>query len=374
MIRIVYTNTTITSTQVLTDFDQVLSSALLADLRHEQEGGIVAFSPAFALELSPHFSVGVALNYYLADPLHDGRIRTRTEAFYEGESLSESVSSTRRTTTFSYDFQGSVTIPNVVTLPISTNKTETFSDTETAGRTSPIAIEGHIAQETIFSDLHGYNATMGAMWTLSRFLTLGVSADLPWTAEGRQENRQRSRIRSFDPRSGRLLDDTASDVIERKDVEFTFPLYWSLGLVWRWRPTTYTSLDISQTTWSDFTFKADGEGRINPLTGLPHDDEPLKDTWAIRGGLEHLLLFPTTEVPLRFGGAWEERPGGAGPQDYYSLSFGSGISFGQDPGKTILDLVYVLTWAPAVTEVPQAVNVKTDLVEHQTFVSVIHHF
>ena len=160
-------------------------------------------------------------------------------------------------------------------------------------------------------------------------------------------------------------------------MEFEFPLFWSAGAVFRWTPRCYTTLDVSQTLWSDFSFQAEGQSKINPLDGSLHAENPLDDTWAIRTGFEYLLLWPTWEMPLRAGLAWEQRPALDEPDDFFSLSVGAGFSRAAelDAGKTIYDIACTLTHGRNVKAiVPEQLGLESDITELQLFISCIKHF
>ena len=118
----------------------------------------------------------------------------------------------------------------------------------------------------------------------------------------------RNQITTFNDARTAVLDVIETEVISEKKVEFDFPLYWSVGTLIRWTHALYTTIDLSQTLWSDFAFQAEGEPKINPLDGSLHSQNPLDDTWAVRLGTEYLVVLPNTEIPIRIGGAWEERP------------------------------------------------------------------
>ncbi len=92
-------------------------------------------------------------------------------------------------------------------------------------------------------------------------------------------------------------------------------------------------------------------------------------------GMEYLFVFSKTEIPLRGGLAWEQRPAVGNPDDYYSLSAGSGFSVGKGPGKTIVDIAYILTHASDIQGiVPEQSGLHSDVTEHQVFVSCIKRF
>ncbi|NKB24356.1 MAG: hypothetical protein GKR87_08280 [Kiritimatiellae bacterium] len=75
------------------------------------------------------------------------------------------------------------------------------------------------------------------------------------------------------------------------------------------------------------------------------------------------------------GAAWEQRPALPSADDYYSLNLGSGFSWGKDAEKLIFDFVYIYTFAKDVAGIaPEQTELRSDVSEHQAFVSVIRHF
>ena len=251
-----------------------------------------------------------------------------------------------------------------------------FSETNVSHRTDQLNIEGEYEEINEFDDFFGVNATVGILWRASRFLSLGASVDLPWTAEATQKKTIRNQVTTFDQSHTHIVDVTETEEVVKKDVEFEFPLYWSVGALVKASDKLYTSVDLSQTRWSDFSFQAEGESRINPLDGTPHGENEVEDCWAVRWGTEYLLIFPKTEIPLRAGLSWEQRPAIGNPDEYWGVSVGSGVSLGKDPGKLIIDVAYGYTWANDVLEslVPEQKGLKTDVVEQQVYVSGIWHF
>ena len=363
------------STQTKTRYEQLLESEVLSDLTFEQEGRISALSPALAVEVTPHFSLGIALNYYLLDPLTAGSIKTRTRATYSGQTRSDVDSITRRTTMGSIRVDGRINLPGGQVNFTTNLDVEAFTDLSVSTRDQALRNDGVIEETNEIEELKGLNATLGARWIVSDHLTVGASVDLPWDANARQTRTTIHTVTNLSARGLHVTDVLRETSINREDVEFRFPLYWALGLLWRWTPQWYTTLDVSQTRWSEFSFKADGQERINPVDGSLHRKNPLDDTWAVRAGSEYLLYFDKIQIALRAGCAWEQRPAPDHPDDYYSLSLGSGVSMGDEPGKTALDCVYNITVGDNVRGiVPEESSLRSDVVEHQVFVSMIKHF
>ncbi|MFT5240149.1 MAG: long-subunit fatty acid transport protein, partial [Kiritimatiellia bacterium] len=148
----------------------------------------------------------------------------------------------------------------------------------------------------------------------------GGALDLPWTAKATQKKITHNRIVSRSERTGNVVDEVDTTITTVKDVEFDFPLYWAVGVLWRWTQLFYSTLDVNYTGWSDFAFQAEGGGKINPLDGSPHGQNPIDDTWAIRTGMEYLFLTRRREIPVRAGFAWEQRPALNAPDEFMSVS------------------------------------------------------
>ena len=372
--------TNMVNTDISTVFDQIISSEQLSFLEFEQEGIIDAITPSIAFEVTPKATVGVSFNYHQDSPFPGSSLRSKTVAVTAGRSESKVRTTTARTSSGTYAYGGTHTsqiipFPEVTSNFFGSGSYTPFTSPLETKRTDRIQIEGVYEEVNEYEDLHGFNANFGALWTASRHLSVGFSIDLPWTAEAKQTKTLKTTTTTFNSNRTQVLDITSSEVREKKEVEFTFPLFWALGAVWRWTPQWYTSVDISQTLWSDFSFKAEGEERINPLDGLPHRESPLDDTWSVRIGSEYLLILEKTQIPLRGGFAWEQRPAIGDPDNFYSISFGSGLSIGEDPGKTIVDFAYIYTFANDIQSlVPSQPGLRSNVDEHQVFVSCIQHF
>jgi long-subunit fatty acid transport protein len=371
------------TTRTTSYLDQVLSSDLLDAIEFEQAGLIDAMTPALAVEITPKLSFGTAVNFYHDNTLGGHAIRSRTRARYSGTTASLVDIEDRMVTTGTYEYKGVIRVPPSGSVPFpleipieGKGEYPEFSDTAQHGSSSGLTFDGVYEEENEYERLWGVNATFGLLWTISRHLTLAADLDLPWTADAEQTRTVRNTITTYDASGTRVLDVTETESAETKDVTFTFPLYWAAGAVWRWSDRFYTTLDVSQTWWSDFAFEAEGGEKLNPLDGTPHGEHEVDDCWALRAGLEYLWVMKHTEIPFRAGGSWEQRPAVGDPDQYWGVSVGTGVSFGKDPGKLILDAAYLYTWGNDVlgSLVPDQPGLGTDVRKHQVFVSAIWHF
>ncbi|MFZ4394355.1 MAG: outer membrane protein transport protein [Kiritimatiellia bacterium] len=375
------------TTHRVTTLDQVLNTETLGELTFDQEGLVTAFSPALAMEVTPTLSFGAAMNVYGEGWLGTPTIHSRTRAVYSGTADSLVTITDARTTDGTYSYSGVYYIDNPfggrIEIPVSgpdpgqDNSVPTFNETTISTTNKSIRYNGVYSVDDRISNLTGANATLGGLWVVSRELSLGFCLDLPWTAYGHQTRTISTSVTTLDETGVIELGRTNTSATVSKGVEFHFPLSWSVGGAWRWSDQFTTSLDISQTLWSQYYFKSKGDGKINPLDGSPYGDHTVRDCWSARVGGEYLWLLQHTEIPLRAGFSWEQRPAIGQPDQYWGVSLGTGISLGSEPGKVILDVAYSCTWGQNVmaTLVPgQEKTMGTDVLRQEVFVSCIVHF
>lgn len=365
------------TTHKTTTLDQTTASATLGQLDFDQEGTVQAITPAFAMEVAPKVSLGAALNVYQEGLMGTPQIHSRTRARYSGTLDSRTTITDLRTTDGTYTYDGIWYREGMEPIFFGADGVvPPYSTTETSAESAHYRYTGTYDIDDRINGFRGVNATLGSLWNVSEQLTLGFCLDLPWTAHARQTKTVRSHVEVHDA-SGATVGSNSSTTRESKDVTFEFPLYWSMGSVWHWNNRLSTSFDVSQTWWSDYSFKAEGERRKNPLDGSDYGERPLDDCWALRTGTEYLWVLSHTEIPFRAGLSWEQRPAVDRPDEYYGISLGTGISIGKGPNKVIIDVAYIYSWGTDVmgTLVPgQEGNLSTDVQRHDIYVSCIYHF
>jgi long-subunit fatty acid transport protein len=361
------------TTRKTTILDQTLSSSTLGRLDFEQDGSVQAITPAFAFQATPKLAFGIALNIYQEGLLGSPDIHSRTKANYHGTLDNLATTSDYRDTSGFWSYTGEYVSPTL-NMPIGpeSGQVPPYSSSETRSDLSRIHYTGRYDVYDRITSFRGVNATLGTLLNVNEKLTLGFCLDLPWTAKAHQSRRIYSSVTTEGDNTR-----TASTRHESKDVEFEFPLQWSAGTVWHWNNRLSTSFDVSQTWWSDYSFKADGEKRINPIDGSDYGDHSVDDCWALRTGTEYLWVLSKTEIPFRAGLSWEQRPAIGRPDEYWGITLGSGFSIGRGANKIIIDVAYMYSWGNNVmgTLVPgQKDTLETDMERHELYLSCIYHF
>jgi hypothetical protein len=324
-----------------------IRSEAVSDIDFSQDGSIYAITPALAVQITPRLSLGVAVNFY----------RTRLS---QGNTFSE-----RTNVRWQEDVDIRMRLLGL------------------AGALQPepthLHLEGEQTEWKDFSEVEGANVTLGCLWNATGKLTLGLTADLPYTLDMKEKvtiEAQPTRIADQDGRAY-LSPSPYEDIPPvESDVEYDFPLTVGLGAAYRFSDTLSIAADVSWTNWSVFRFRKEDGTEVNPINhDTAADDgrlDPVKDTWAARLGAEYLFILKKTVIPVRAGVFLEQQPGIRDADDIYGASVGTGISI----GNVIFDVAYQARFGNDVlgSVFSNVEGTQADTVEHLVFGSVIVHF
>jgi hypothetical protein len=172
------------TTHRTTSLFQQLSSSTLGRLRFEQEGSVQAVTPAFAVEVTPRFSLGIAVNIYQDALLGADAIRSQTRARYSGTLDSQSRVTDTHMTSGDWSYSGEYVSPTV-SFPLDPDhgKVPEYSTTESLDDLTRLQYEGYYDVYDRIDDFRGINANAGALWKAQRKTHTGVLLwNLPWTA------------------------------------------------------------------------------------------------------------------------------------------------------------------------------------------------
>lgn len=255
-----------------------------------QEGSLATISPAFAVELTHNFSVGLAVNLWRKSPFSDNG--------WEQRFRSES------------DFQ------------VGTNPPESTL----------------VLQSEKYDDFTGENFTAGLLWNVRPKWNLSLRYDSGFEGEVRfvqttdQSNSFSGSIPTF-----RLA--------EKRRMRH--PDTWGLGVSYRANDRLTLAAHVSRTDWNDFYIKQADGTRLSLIDGTDIDDPATKTdldtTYSVRLGTEYVFVPRDldSDLPylwsLRGGLIYEEEPasgrstfnintpGSGEPDRFFGAAIGIGL-------------------------------------------------
>jgi len=289
-----------------------------------QNGNLRALSPAFAIEVTPNFSLGFTFNIWTDNLFWSNGWSSKT-------TINKKVFSSGM-------LNGGGTIEEV----------QKFTDYDR------------------YYDFTGFNMNIGFLWDINRYFTLGGVIKTPFTADIKHKQVLTTRTKS--PGSAWLNKTIRID----ENVDLDMPLSYGLGLAVRFSDRLTTSLDFYRTEWDKFKME-DGRGnRTNAVTGLPTSVSSSDDTVQVRLGAEYLFIFPRTVVPIRGGLFYDPEPSENNPEDFWGFSLGSGVSI----GDLIFDCAYQFRMGRGVEGdvLLDISGTDADVEQHLFLVSCIYHF
>lgn len=284
-----------------------------------QAGGLKAFSPAYAIQITPRFSVGAAFNFWTDNLGYDN----------EWSSKQKEVA------------LSAVSVPGVPTV--------------IQRRTELITHEKN-------TNFEAFNMNLGFLWHINSVVTLGGVFKTPYTASFTRKTRQEAK--NFSP--GQLLQESTT----REHVEMHFPTSYGLGIAFRLSDTFTTSFDVYRTEWSDYWIRSKGR-KTNPVTGGTKSESHMHNTTQVRAGCEYLFVLEKTIIPFRAGIFYDPEPSTKHPDDFYGFSLGTGVSL----GPVVLDCAYIFRWGRNVRgNLVGKPGTKFDVKQHNFYLSMIYHF
>jgi len=289
-----------------------------------QSGALRALAPAFAIEVTPDFSLGFTFNIWT-------------------DKLFWSNGWTSKTTIETKNYSG--------------------------GMLNGGGILNKVIKQTDYDRYYGFsgfNMNIGFLWDINRYFTLGGVIKTPFTADINHQQLITTKTRF--PGSALIRQTVRVD----EDVDLDMPLSYGLGLAVRFSDRFTTSLDVYRTEWDTFKME-DGRGnRTNAVTGLSTSKSSSEETVQVRLGGEYLFIFPRTVVPVRGGVFYDPEPSENNPEDFWGFSLGTGVSI----GDFIFDCAYQYRTGSDV-EGDILLDVKAtdaDVEQHLFMVSCIVHF
>lgn len=298
-------------------------------------GALEALSPAFAVQITPTFSLGVTYNFWsdswLSSPYtqeYKERQTSGTTRMQETGLLFD-ISPTCRCV----DGGGSegpcddvqyVFIQNPECLDV--RETIDLGGTTLARDPVSVKMEEDITME-------GQNFNLGFLWEITPRWTLGGV----YRSEFIVDMDRDIIYKRFEPTQARYK---WSD-----EMEMRLPASYGLGGAFRYNDQFSVAADVSFIEWSRFQIEDEDGNRISPVNGLPVNRADIDTTMTARLGGEYLILNPKYIVPIRAGFFYDPEPARGTPDDYYGVSVGTGLVY--EP--VVIDLSYWYRFGNDVT-------------------------
>ncbi|MFC1505087.1 OmpP1/FadL family transporter [Thermodesulfobacteriota bacterium] len=288
------------------------------DRTYDQDGSLSALGLAYAIEMTPHISLGLTLNIWTSQLCWDNG----WDAKYTNQSMT-----TSGATVFSQDTR--------------------------------------INEE--YSNLEGLNLNLGFLWNVNRSMTIGAVLKTPFSAKfDHQYNYEWVR------RDGGGNITGSGNLSVSDEIELWMPMSYGLGFAWRYSDHFTMDLDVYRTHWSDYIL-TDGEGnQMSPINALPKDQSDIQDTTQVRLGAEYLFYKPESKwiIPLRGGLFYDPEPAQSKVNDFYGVSIGSGVGYKQ----YFFDAAYQFRWGQDVDTSNIIGSSTADILQHTILFSFILHF
>jgi long-subunit fatty acid transport protein len=211
----------------------------------------------------------------------------------------------------------------------------------------------------------GFNMHLGFMWNINSWLTIGGVVKTPFTADMQHERVLTNTIETL----GAGIQKTKLRIDE--NVELEMPLSYGLGVAVRCSDRFTISMDVFRTEWDHFKLEDGNGNRQNAVTGKPSHESSSDETHQVRLGAEYLFIFPKTVVPLRGGLFYDPEPSENNPESFWGFSAGTGISW----GNLIFDCAYQFRYgSDAEGDVFEISSTNADVSQHLFLTSFIYHF
>lgn len=289
-------------------------------VRFRQRGSLKALSPAYAIQITPRFSVGATFNIWTDRLFWNNDWTTKTRESFSGIGV-----------------------------------------TGTTYRNKRLRKES-------FSHFKGFNMNFGFLWDINPTITIGAVFKTPFKASLHYRYQETQKV--YQPAIGKII---TSGVEFSEHRELKMPMSYGLGMAIRLSDILTVSFDVYRTNWSRFFMEDKDNHDTSPINGVPRKHSHVHDTTQLRLGGEYLLMLEKTIIPLRAGLFYDPQPSQKHPDDFFGFSLGSGIMFGK---HILLDWAYQMRYGHNVcgASLGGISDAKADIIQHKMMISMIYHF
>jgi len=291
-------------------------------IEFDRTGGISSITPAYAVQITPRFSLGAAVDIYVNERFGHDTYRQKTVSTGSGQ----------------------IFMPNVQ---------------------EPYDLAYSVSRTINAYDFSATAMTVGALYDITNRCSLGLRLDIPFSAESKvhddRDIRQTITVGGTDP-----IETSTQSSIDR-DHRYHFPTTWAVGLAYKFSDALTVMTDLTRVEQDQFEVKQEGDEWIHPATGDDPDD--VDPTHTLRLGAEYLFIKEEIIYPVRCGVFYDQEPADGHPNDYWGFAVGSGI--GTD--KYQIDIAYQLRLGDDV-DISGVDDRTFDTQEHLFAVSAILYF
>ncbi|MEE8382266.1 MAG: outer membrane protein transport protein [Thermodesulfobacteriota bacterium] len=289
-------------------------------VRFRQRGSLKALSPAYAIQITPRFSVGATFNIWTDRLFWNNDWTTKTEESFSGIGV-----------------------------------------TGTTYRNKRLRKES-------FSHFKGFNMNFGFLWDINPTITIGAVFKTPFKASFHYRYQETQKVEQ--PAIGKIM---TSSVKFSEHRELKMPMSYGLGIAVRLSNILTLSFDVYRTNWSRFFMEDKDNHDTSPINGVPRKHSHVHDTTQLHLGGEYLLMLEKTIIPLRTGLFYDPQPSQKHPDDFFGFSLGSGVMLGN---HVLLDWAYQMRYGHNVSggSLGGIADAKADVIQHKLMVSMIYHF
>jgi long-subunit fatty acid transport protein len=294
-------------------------------LHYKQSGSLAALGLAYAVQLSDELSVGITLNLWSDGGLND-------------------------------------------------NWDISFSE-QIVGLEDDVYPFSLTTKNKFINEFEGRNFNLGALWQLFQEdetkLTLGFVYKSGFTADITQTASFTSGVTY--PTDSDF--DFESEGTMTSNQKLEMPQSIGLGLAYQFSDNFTASVDVYQTSWSDFVL-TDSDGiKRSPLSNKPIEEHSIDDTVQIRIGSEYRIISQEFGaqyiIPIRAGAFIDPAAAEGGADDTYGFSIGTGIAY----EHFVFDIAYQYRFGNDIGKsVMPKLGYSQDIEEQQVIGSVFYRF
>jgi long-subunit fatty acid transport protein len=289
-------------------------------VRFRQRGSLKALSPAYAVQITPRFSVGAAFNIWTDRLFWNNDWTSKTDESFYGIGVTGNTYRNKR------------------------------------------------MRRESFSGFKGFNMNFGFLWEINPTITIGAVCKTPFNA--RMKYRYHETQKVTQPALGSIL---TSSIKFSEHRELKMPLSYGFGIAVRPSDVVTLAFDVYRTHWSRFFMEDENNRSTSPIDGAAKEDSHVHDTTQLRLGGEYLLMLEKTIIPLRAGVFYDPQPSQKHPDDFIGFSLGSGVMIGK---HMLIDWAYQVRYGHNVSggSLGGIADAKADVIQHRMILSMIYHF